>query len=632
KEFAADLAKPIIGGARSRYDSPQHEENAEHAADDAEHSEEHEEHAEDQVRLYPSEYLRRRCPLCYGGKDWRMVCGTNYSVDAIGCIDACFNQKHTHAHENDPKNSTESFFIPEREVQQMEAEQGPTIDTEDGYEEGMHIPTSVLEGCNESFIAADEKREKASTQFFSDTGVMALLCRHDRVLWLVNMTSAGEKQHYALALIRQWFKHLPSDFKVGLLYDIGCQLEQSCCKWGFLTDVLPRIIFDEQVRHLNNKSILAFSHWLWRRWGHCQEKKAVAKEGLKMCNIAVEALRQEWKVQVTMQTKPALKQSKNKGAEAIAAILTLENILEQHCSMVHELENSLLSGTTNIINVNLQLLEYWGKCKHIADNIQKYELSMHHEPGIVKLLKTYNDLCTQLQALIHQGKAPRNALPPLPIAREGLFQLDIDDEVWQDIGLDDPNNLPPGWLANDGVWQGIKYMLDLDRCEEEAACVMRERCTLQEWMEEEWMRVECVKEQFNRDEDMLFVLDQHATMLAEMCVTWQEKVHGIPCLWPMPQEWGPLPEKLTAAASHHHDSVANGSLALVVDDEDYEDLSDGDDGELLDTIEDIALIDEYHGESIGDKLSGINFEYELCDLDPLSSLVRPSTNKRFCET
>jgi hypothetical protein len=43
------------------------------------------------------------------------------SVDAIGCIDACFNQKRTHAHDDDPKNLTESFFLSEREIQEMEA-------------------------------------------------------------------------------------------------------------------------------------------------------------------------------------------------------------------------------------------------------------------------------------------------------------------------------------------------------------------------------------------------------------------------------------------------------------------------------------------------------------------------------
>jgi hypothetical protein len=40
---------------------------------------------------------------------------------------------------------------------------------------------------------------------------MAMLCRHDRVLWLANMTSAGEKQYYALALIKKLFENIPSN-------------------------------------------------------------------------------------------------------------------------------------------------------------------------------------------------------------------------------------------------------------------------------------------------------------------------------------------------------------------------------------------------------------------------------------
>src|SRR5882762_10314577 len=96
-------------------------------------------------------------------------------------------------------------------------------DAEDTVEHGMRVPTSVLDGCGESFKAADEKREKASTQYFSDTRLMALLCRHDRVLWIVNMTHAGKRRHYALALINKLFQHIPPQMTVGLLYDIGCQ-------------------------------------------------------------------------------------------------------------------------------------------------------------------------------------------------------------------------------------------------------------------------------------------------------------------------------------------------------------------------------------------------------------------------
>jgi hypothetical protein len=119
----------------------------------------------------------------------------------------------------------------------------------DGYEGSIKVPISALDECGESFLAADEKRQKASTQLFSDTALMALLCRHDRVLWLANMTSAGEKQHYALALIQRLFESLPSDMRVGLLYDIGCLLHRSCVKWGFLEEFLDRITFGISVFH-----------------------------------------------------------------------------------------------------------------------------------------------------------------------------------------------------------------------------------------------------------------------------------------------------------------------------------------------------------------------------------------------
>ncbi|MGH7238961.1 MAG: hypothetical protein ACREHG_02730 [Candidatus Saccharimonadales bacterium] len=123
------------------------------------------------------------------------------------------------------------------------------VEEEDGYEGNMKVPKSVLHQCKSTFIAADERRVKASTKFFDDTAVMALLCRHDMPLFLANMTSAGEKQHYALALINKLFEHLPASTTVGILYDIGCQLHRSCIKWGFLSKHLDRIVFAISVFH-----------------------------------------------------------------------------------------------------------------------------------------------------------------------------------------------------------------------------------------------------------------------------------------------------------------------------------------------------------------------------------------------
>jgi hypothetical protein len=165
-----------------------------------------------------------------------------------------------HKGPRDPAYSDPStVFLTEDEVRRMEdyvnqvrpprPRQSTANPEDDGYDGPLKVPRSVLDGCNESFKSADEKREKASTQFFSDTGLMSLLCRHDRVLWIVNMTSAGEKQHYVFALLTKFFEHVPRWMTIGLLYDIGCQTHRSCVLWGFLDEFLDRITFGISVFH-----------------------------------------------------------------------------------------------------------------------------------------------------------------------------------------------------------------------------------------------------------------------------------------------------------------------------------------------------------------------------------------------
>jgi hypothetical protein len=137
----------------------------------------------------------------------------------------------------------------EHYVQERRATTSNTIPHDDGYEGSMRVLASVPDDCNDSFTAADEKRQKASTQFFSDTGLMAMLCRHDHVLWMTNMTSAGEKQHYALALIKKLFDNVPDTLTVGLLYDIACQLHCSFIKRKFLPEYADRLVFALSVFH-----------------------------------------------------------------------------------------------------------------------------------------------------------------------------------------------------------------------------------------------------------------------------------------------------------------------------------------------------------------------------------------------
>ncbi|KAI6114554.1 hypothetical protein F5141DRAFT_1188004 [Pisolithus sp. B1] len=546
------------------------------------------------------------CPLCFGGHNWQNNNSSN--IDAIVCIDACFTQKRRSGLQDDPVNPTATIFLSQEEIDSMECEvdslrkKKPSFaderrggyaskrkhrDEEDGFEQGMKIPISVLNTCNESFTAADEKHQKASTQFFSDTGVMALLCHHDHVIHLANMTSAGEKQHYALALIKSLFSHLPDNFHIGLLYDIGCQLEQSCRKWGFLKPFLPQISFaisvfhafghqwpcqliyhpqkqegfglsdgegcecfwssikalipllcvsgfhqclfviDFQVHHLDAKSLTGLGQWLLRQWNHCQAKKASAIRGLRKCGVGILTLQAEWVTQVAVQTKATphklITDNHCHSAKAteniILQIMATQKSLENYETRLEELEKHLLHVASDMMSLNIQLAECQQRIRCFKQALQKQKatlgvngladlatlqsnsyLQVNHlhqrkfelerlecsyrqtvsEQRLQNHTETFVKQCEPglMAALIQQGKAPVGSIAPVLIPRDALFKLDVDDDIWQDAGLeDDPGRFPPAWLADE----------KLRHCEEEEK-------TLMEWFSEEWSHLQRARE------------------------------------------------------------------------------------------------------------------------------------------
>ncbi|KAF9505442.1 hypothetical protein BS47DRAFT_1306618 [Hydnum rufescens UP504] len=120
----------------------------------------------------------------------------------------------------------------------------------DKVEPGLHAPNLAYDACRESFIAADGDHVKASTQFFEDTGgVMALLCHHDFPPAVANMWTLGKKQSYVFALLETFLNHLLGHWRVGALYDIGCQVDQSLKKWKFRPEWLPHFEWGGSIFH-----------------------------------------------------------------------------------------------------------------------------------------------------------------------------------------------------------------------------------------------------------------------------------------------------------------------------------------------------------------------------------------------
>ena len=124
--------------------------------------------------------------------------------------------------------------------------------------------------------------------------------------------------------------------------------------------------------------------------------------------------------------------------------------------------------------------------QHVESSVQR------RDPGIQKLARDYNKLCKRMKTLKAQRKAPQGAVCPEEIELSGIFALDVDDDIWQDIGLDDTlddsnaSAPPPLWLCNKNVRSSIKAMLQLDRCIEEEERLGWERSSLQVWYAEEW--------------------------------------------------------------------------------------------------------------------------------------------------
>jgi Kyakuja-Dileera-Zisupton transposase len=165
-------------------------------------------------------------------------------MHCILCMDGNFeNKRCACAGKGDqPLPECHSFFIPADIVSSManivdmkrkSRNVEPLDDDADAVLPGLRLQNHVFDGCSDRFVAAKESNQKASSSIFSDTGLMALTCRHDRIISMVNLRDAGEKQYNAIALLQQLFEELPEEWNIGVLYDIGCQLHKSITKVSY---------------------------------------------------------------------------------------------------------------------------------------------------------------------------------------------------------------------------------------------------------------------------------------------------------------------------------------------------------------------------------------------------------------
>ncbi|KAJ7309971.1 hypothetical protein DFH08DRAFT_719066 [Mycena albidolilacea] len=194
-----------------------------------------------------SRVLRERCPACFGLEEWGR--DLHHGGDVILGADGCFSYRHLRSAGDGPISYDPSYFISPEKVHKArdkvaEARKKAPVKPH------SHTPTDTVDGCEETWNAANEKKQKADPKRYDASGIFAMTCRHSQVLFLANIDTPGEQQHYLVALMEELREHLPQQATIVQAYDVGCVLDRSLNLYPILSpDFRERVSFIINAMH-----------------------------------------------------------------------------------------------------------------------------------------------------------------------------------------------------------------------------------------------------------------------------------------------------------------------------------------------------------------------------------------------
>ncbi|KAF7354322.1 hypothetical protein MVEN_01120600 [Mycena venus] len=186
--------------------------------------------------------LRERCPACFNLDEWgRSLVEEGGDVQLGG--DGCFSYRHLRKAGDGPISYDPSFFIPKHKVDAV-AEKINAVRKRPATKAKPSMPQEVLDACQDSWDAANEKKRKADPKRYDASGVFVMTCRHGQVIFLCNIDTPGEQQRYIVAMLEEVFSMLPPHATVLQAYDVGCVTDHSLNLFPiFPTAIRERLLF-----------------------------------------------------------------------------------------------------------------------------------------------------------------------------------------------------------------------------------------------------------------------------------------------------------------------------------------------------------------------------------------------------
>ncbi|KAF7331212.1 hypothetical protein MSAN_02440000 [Mycena sanguinolenta] len=191
--------------------------------------------------------LRDRCPACFGLETWGRPLKEGGDVQ-LGA-DGCFSYRHLKSAGDGPISYTPDYFIPKEKIDNVRARIA-SVRRSPPAACKPKIPQEVLDACETSWEAANEKKRKADPQRYDASGVFVATCRHSQVLFMCNIDTPGEQQAYVIAAIETVAEHLPPQATILQTYDVGCVSDHSLNLFPILAPGLrERLSFCINVMH-----------------------------------------------------------------------------------------------------------------------------------------------------------------------------------------------------------------------------------------------------------------------------------------------------------------------------------------------------------------------------------------------
>jgi hypothetical protein len=149
--------------------------------------------------------------------------------------------------------------------------------------------------------------------------------------------------------------------------------------------------------------------------------------------------------------------------------------------------------------------------------------------GVDATLKKYNDKISQLSQLKGKNGVAKDAWFPSPLRKEGLYRLDVDQDIWQDC---DPSHFEEllAWLADPSVKEGIPLAQMVVSCQSEIARCEAEHANLHQWMWEENYRTM----------DLFYAALESDINVAFFSLMRIHRLHGLQNRWEAPALSGSL--------------------------------------------------------------------------------------------